>query len=211
MVAFKSGALCVAGSEQCSDYRKQLISWEVYAQQGGTSCQQVGIAAEPARFVQDLRTRLAETIRATDAAFPTNTALTIHKGEPVLRRLKKQPEPEGFGRIDRRLRERMPVCSIVDVLTDTEHWRHWTAAFGPLSGFASQLPSPRQRYVPTTFCYGCYLGPTHTARSMQGLDRFQVAYVNQRHITEQTLLDASVGVIHRYNILERFPVECATI
>src|SRR5262249_23026252 len=119
------------------------------------------------------------------------------------RRLKKQPEPEGFGRIDRRLRERMPVCSIVDVLTDTEHWRHWTAAFGPLSGFASQLPSPRQRYVPTTFCYGCYLGPTHTARSMQGLDRFQVAYVNQRHITEQKLLDASVGVIHRYN---RFPL-----
>jgi hypothetical protein len=28
------------------------------------------------------------------------------------------------------MRERMPECSIVDVLTDTEHWLHWTAAFG---------------------------------------------------------------------------------
>jgi TnpA family transposase len=36
-------------------------------------------------------------------------------------------------------------------------------------------------------------------RSIPGLDRFQVAYVNQRHITEQKLLDATVGVINRYN------------
>jgi hypothetical protein len=199
MIELKSGDLCVAGSEQFSDYRTQLISWEAYAQQVGAYCQQVGIAAEPAQFVQDLRARLAETICTTDAAFPANTALTIRKGEPVLRRLKKQPAPEGFGLIDRLLRERMPACSIVDVLTDTEHWLHWTDAFGPLSGFAAQLTSPRQRYITTTFCYGCYLGPTQTARSMPGFDRFQVAYVNQRHITEQKLLDASVSVINRYN------------
>ena len=199
MVELKSGDLCVAGSEQCSDYRAQLISWEAYAQQVATYCQQVGIAADPAQFTQDLRTKLAESIRTTDATFPTNTALTIRKGEPVLRRLKKQPEPEGFRLIDRLLSERMPACSIVDVLTDTEHWLHWTDAFGPLSGFAAQFTSPRQRYVTTTFCYGCYLGPTQTVRSIPGLDRFQVAYVNQRHITEQKLLDATVGVINRYN------------
>jgi Tn3 transposase DDE domain len=197
MIELKSGDLCVAGSEQYSDYRTQLISWEAYTQQVGAYCQQVGIAADPAQFIHDLRTRLAETIRTTDAAFPTNTALTIHKGAPVLRRLKKQPEPEGFGLIDRLVSERMPACSIVDVLTDTEHWLHWTDAFGPLSGFAGQLTSPRQRYITTTFCYGCYLGPTQTARAMRGFDRFQVAYVNQRHITEQKLLDASVSVINR--------------
>jgi hypothetical protein len=48
-----------------------------------------------------------------------------------------------------------------------------------------------------TFCYGGYLGPTHTAHSLKDLDRFQVAYVNQRHITEQKLLDAHVKVINR--------------
>jgi hypothetical protein len=172
MVELKSGDLCVAGSEHFSDDRDQLVSWEDYTQQVETYCQQVGIAADPTQCIQDLRTKLAETIRLTDAAFPSNTAVTIHNGEPVLHRLKKHPEPEGFGLIDRLLSERMPACNIVDVLTDTEHWLHWTAAFGPLSGFASQLTSPRQRYVTTTFCYGCYLGPTQTARSMQGLDRF---------------------------------------
>ena len=85
------------------------------------------------------------------------------------------------------------------MLTDTEHWLNWTAGFGPLSGFASRLGSPRHRYVTTTFCYGCYLGPTQTARSLKDVDRFQVAYVNQHHITEQKLLDVNVHVINRYN------------
>lgn len=126
-------------------------------------------------------------------------AFTMTQGEPVLRRLKRQPEPDDLALVDRLLSEGRPECSLVDVLTDTEHWLHWTAAFGPLSGFETRLASPRQRYITTTFCYGCYLGPTQTARSRKDLDRFQVAYVNQRHITEQTLLEANVIVINRYN------------
>jgi TnpA family transposase len=66
-------------------------------------------------------------------------------------------------------------------------------------GFGARLASPRHGYITTTFCYGCYLRPAQTARSLKDLDRFQVAYVNQRHITEQKLLDANVGVINRYN------------
>ena len=150
-------------------------------------------------MIHDLQTQLTEAIRTTDAAFPTNTSLTITDGEPVLRRLEKLPEPEGLALTDRLLSERLPACNIVDILTDTEHWLNWTAAFGPLSGFESRLGFPRHRYVTTTFCYGCYLGPTQTSHSIKDLDRFQVAYVNQCHITEQTLLDAIVGVINRYN------------
>jgi TnpA family transposase len=199
VIELKSGDLCIAGSEHFSDYRDQLVSWEDYAQSVETYCHQVGITADPVAFVHHLQAQLTEAIGATDAAFPSNTAVTLKDGEPVLRRLEKQPEPAGFALIDRLMRERMPECSIVDVLTDTEHWLHWTAAFGPLSGFEARLVSPQLRYVTTTFCYGCYLGPTQTARSLPAVDRRQVAYINQYHITEQTLLEANVGVINRYN------------
>jgi TnpA family transposase len=129
----------------------------------------------------------------------SHTALSIKGGEPVLRRLDKQLEPAGLAVIDQLLTERMPECTIVDILTDTEHWLNWTAACGPLSGFDSRLLAPRPRYVTTTFCYGCYLGPTQTARSLPDIDRRQVAYINQHHITEQKLLEANVRVINRYN------------
>lgn len=199
LVELKSGDLCIAGSERFSDYRDQLVTWEEYAQQIDYYCQQVGIAATPEPFVHHLQTQLTEAIRAADAAFPTNTSLTLKDGEPVLRRLEKVPEPEGLALVDQLLSQHLPECNIVDVLTDTEHWLNWTAAFGPLSGFESRLASPQQRYVTATFCYGCYLGPTQTARSVKTLDRFQVAYINQRHITEQNLLDANVKVINHYN------------
>jgi TnpA family transposase len=199
MIALKAGDLCVKGGEQFSDYRDQLVSWEEYHQQIDSYGDRVGLASDPVQFVQTLRTQMTETLQATDAAFPANTALSLKDGEPSLQRLAKQPEPEGVAVIEQLLSERLPQCTIVDVLTDTEQWLNWTAVFGPLSGFESRLGSPRDRYVTTTFCYGCYLGPTQTARSLAGVDRRQVAYVNQYHITEQKLLDANVSVINRYN------------
>ena len=66
-----------------------------------TYCHQVGITADPGAFVHHLKVRLTEAIRTTDAAFPSNTAVTLRDGEPVLRRLEKHPEPEGFALIDR--------------------------------------------------------------------------------------------------------------
>jgi hypothetical protein len=179
MGELKSGDLCIAGSERFSDYRDQLVTWEAYAQHVESYCQQIGVASDPTQFVRDLQTQLTQAIRTTDTAFPTNTSLRIKDGEPVLSRFEKRPEPEGLALMNRMLNERMPECNIIDILTDTEHWLNWTSAFGPLSGFESRLVSPRGRYVATTFCYGCYLGPTQTSRSMQGLDRFQVAYVNR--------------------------------
>jgi hypothetical protein len=118
----KSGDLYIEGSERFSDYRDQVVTWEEYAQPIETYCQQVGIAADPAQCIADLQAQLTEAIRTTDAAFPTNTSLTITNGEPRLRRLEKLPEPEGFALMDQLLSERLPERTIVDVLTDTEHW-----------------------------------------------------------------------------------------
>ena len=67
-----------------------------------------------------------------------------------------------------------------------------------MSGYEGKLGRPRERYVTTAFCYGCNLGPTQTARSIKGLDRRQVAFVNQRHVTEERLDAAIATVINAY-------------
>jgi len=48
------------------------------------------------------------------------------------------------------------------------------------------------------FCYGCNLGPRRTARSINDLDRFKLAFVNQRHITEASLNEAIATVVNTY-------------
>ena len=87
----------------------------------------------------------------------------------------------------------------MDVLSDTEHWLNWTRYFHPVSGYESKLDDPQKRYIITAFCYGCNLGPTQAAQSIENIDRKQVAYVNQRHIDEYKLLKANVHIINQYN------------
>lgn len=51
----------------------------------------------------------------------------------------------------------------------------------------------------TLFCYGCNIGPTQTARCIDGFSRKQIAYINLSNTSEQNLVDATEQVINAYN------------
>ena len=198
MQALKSGDLCLPGSEQYSDYRTELVSDEEYRNGVALYGEQAGIPVEGAPFIARLREQLETAAQAADEGFPDNEYLQIENGEPVLKRLQRKPEPAGRAKLDQLLTEHMTEVGILDLLTDTEHWLDWTRFFGPISGHDAKLDNPRERYLLTAFCYGCDLGPTQTARSIKGLDRRQVSFVNQRHITEETLNQAITAVVNAY-------------
>lgn len=88
---------------------------------------------------------------------------------------------------------------ILDALADTENLLNWMRPFGPLSGHEAKIDKPRERYVVAAFCYGCNLGPSQTARSLKDSDRRQIAWVNQRHITEENLDQAITAMLNAYN------------
>ncbi|MEL7476323.1 MAG: transposase, partial [Cyanobacteria bacterium J06555_12] len=58
---------------------------------------------------------------------------------------------------------------------------------------------PRERYLMTTFCYGCQLGPAQTARSLEQIASHQLSWVDRRHIQEEALQKAIVSTIDAYN------------
>jgi hypothetical protein len=198
MQELRSGDLCLPGSEAYGDYREQLVSWADYHRQVGAFGEQAGVPTDGPAFVAHLKAELAKAARQADDGFPTNEHLTIENGVPVLKRLRAKPDDAGLEIVQRLLRERLTPVGILDALADTEHWLGWTRHFAPLSGHGTKLDRPRERYVTTAFCYGCNLGPSQTARSIRGLDRRQVAFVNQRHVTEETLDAAIVTVINAY-------------
>jgi TnpA family transposase len=199
MWELKSGDLCIEGAEQFSDYRAQLISWQEYEQTVADYGEQVGLPVAGHAFIEHARAWLEAAAEAADAAFPTNAAVRLENGEPVLSRLERSAVPGELKVLEPLIRERMDPINILDVLADTEIWLHWTRFFGPLSGHDAKIEEARARYVTTTFCYGCGLGPTQTARSLKSLDRRQVAWINQRHVTEAKLQEAITALINAYN------------
>jgi hypothetical protein len=203
MHELKSGDLCIPGSDRYSDFREQFVSEEEFRQNIESYGERSGIPTEPKAFVAALQGNLEEAARKADEGYPKNEYLQMDKGEAVLKRLRRNPDPAGLRSFERLLKERMTPAGILDVLTDTEQWLNWTRHFGPISGHDSKLANPAERYLVTAFCYGFGFGPTQTSRSIRGLDRRQVAFVNQRHVTEDKLNEAITTVIKGDN---QFPL-----
>ncbi len=195
----KSGDLVIVGSDKFSDYRDKFVTDEEYRATASQYCEQAGLPTHRDSFVGQLRERLIATASAVDAAFPENEHFRIENSEPVLRRLERRSLPENFNLVRQMLPEYLSPVGLLDALADTERWLKWTRHFGPLSGHETKLDDPVGRYLTTVFTYGCNLGPAQAAQAMEGLDRFQIAWVNQRHISEASLDEAITDVINGYN------------
>ena len=87
----------------------------------------------------------------------------------------------------------MPERSVLDVLCNVEHWLNWTRHFGPVSGNEPRLKQPTERYIFTTFGYGCNIGPNETARHSRDVVTWNmISYTNRRHITTPKIIFTKV-------------------
>ncbi|HET9239221.1 MAG TPA: Tn3 family transposase [Oligoflexus sp.] len=199
MQELKSGDLAISSGDRFGDYRHQLLSWEEFERERAIYGEQVGLPMDGKAFVDQMRKKMAVAAEEADKSFPDNEAVRLVNGEPAIAKLDRRAMPAGLAQLDQLMAERMSPINIVEILADTDHWLRWTKHFGPLSGHDAKIENPRERYIVTTFCYGCNLGPSQTARSIKGFDRRQVSLVNQRHATDGTLEEATVEVINAYN------------
>jgi TnpA family transposase len=198
----KSGDLCIRGSDRYSDYSEQLVSWPEYEAAAATYCKQAGLDVDAGRAINKLLLQLSALAKTVDSGFPENESLRIENGEPILSRGESKQSPLQLTKLLNLIEERVEHISILDVFADTERWLNWTRFLGPLSGHDAKIANPGPRYVVTAFGYGCGLGPTQTARSLKILDRRQIAWINQRHVTEELLDKIIVEIINAYNKFE---------
>ncbi|MEK4282532.1 MULTISPECIES: Tn3 family transposase [unclassified Cytobacillus] len=195
----KSGDICIEGSEKYADYRKQLVSWEEYQENLHTFCEQAGLPTNSIAFKDQVYKQLEKTAQRVNSSFPNNKAVTIRNGEPFITKMKKKKTSPLLKAIRKRIEEKMAPINVLDLLADTEYWLNWTRFFGPISGHDAKIDNPSERYITATFCYGCNLGPTQTARSLGNMDRKHISWINERHVTEENIQKAIEWIINAYN------------
>jgi len=198
----KSGDLFIQHGERYDDYREQLVDDATLNQELGEYGLVTGIETDPKAFSQQLKAAMVETAEALDAEFPKNAYAEIVDGRLILKKPPTSEQPSGVRQIDQLISVNMENISIVDVLIDTERWLQLNKLFRPLMGTESRIDELRPRVISTLFCYGCNLGPTQTARSIRGISRKQVSWLNIKYITEDVLEQAIVRVINAYNKFE---------
>lgn len=198
----KSGDLFVQHGERYDDYREQLVNDETLAEELTQFGLVTGVETNPALFAQALKSAMQETADVVDAGFPESSYAEMVDGRLILKKPPASELPPGIRQIDQLINLNMENISIVDVLIDTERWLHLHKLFRPLMGTESRIDELRPRVISTLFCYGCNLGPTQTARSIRGMSRKQVAWLNIKYVTEEALEKAIVQVINAYNKFE---------
>jgi Domain of unknown function (DUF4158)/Tn3 transposase DDE domain len=198
LTTLHTGDLYVVGADRFGDPLPRLCSWDEYHARIAAYGEQLGIPVDPDTFVATQQCWLATIAATTDQAFPANDQVKLVDGRPVIRRYRRQAHPPGLADLKRQLEARQTPRSILDALAYTNHWLNWTASFGPLSGFESKIEDPLERYLAAVFCYGCQLGPSATARALGTLDRRQITWVDQHHISEDHLDQAIQGFINAY-------------
>lgn len=195
----KSGDLYIQHGERYDDYREQLVDDETLARELEEYGAVTGIAVSAEPFVRALRQELIQVAEEVDAAFPENAHAEIVDGQLILKRPAPPEVLAAVKQLDVKINERLMPTSIVDVLIDAERWLDLNKLFRPLAGTESRLDDLRMRVITTLFCYGCNLGPTQTAKSIKGLSRRQIAWLNLKYVTEEVLEQAIVKVINAYN------------
>lgn len=198
----KSGDLFIQHGERYDDYREQLVDDDTLNRELAQYGEVTGVETDSRAFTESLKAALLETAEEVDAEFPENAYAEIVDGRLILKKPPASEPPPGIRAIDQLITEHMENISIVDVLIDTERWLQLHKLFRPLMGTESRIEELRPRVISTLFCYGCNLGPTQTARSIRGMSRKQIAWLNIKYVTEEVLEKAIVKVINAYNKFE---------
>jgi hypothetical protein len=116
MQELQSGDLCVANSDQYSDYRDQLIDWATYQTQIKEYGAMLNIPTERNIFVANLKTSLSDMASRVDSAFPENAHADLDGAEIIIRKHTKDAKPAALEQIDKQLTARLPEKNILDVL-----------------------------------------------------------------------------------------------
>ena len=199
-----TGDACVPGSEKYADFRDQLLTWEECQPLLEQYCQELEIPSTPGGFIKHLKDQLSQLATEVDQICKDDPQITINPdNKPSLKRLTAAPRPKSAVQLEKKILEKLPERSVLDVLSNVQHWVNWTRHFGPLSGAEPKLSNPIERYLFTTFGYATNLGPNETARHTRGrMSAHMLSYVHKRHFTTQKIEAAIRDIINAYTSLK---------
>ena len=200
-----TGDLYIPYSETFDDYREQMISWEQYDTELPGYCEELGLVKGSTEFTQALKTQLTEACYAADRNFPDDEQVRIENGKLIIGKSKAEEASREIEAISELLQDRLEKINLLDLIINAERWLSLHKLFGPLSGFESRVDDPFLRFVLTLFCYGTNIGPTETERSVRGISRKQVAWLNLKRTTVERLDKAIFKVSNAYkkfNLIE---------
>ena len=182
--SINGGAIHVDGSLSYDDFWGRLPSEASDPAKMAAYASERGWPAGAKGFTNQLREHLQDEADRLDMEVGlTRTVQLDRQRRPIVPRIAASEVPASVAEAVRLVMEEMPERSVLEALANTAHWVDWTRHFGPPSRMSSGITNLRERYLITTFAYGCGLGATQAARHFGGaVLPEELSFVDRRHI-----------------------------
>lgn len=198
--ALASGDVCVPGSRHFGSYKEQLFDLESDPGALNKYLTDRNLPSNSQIFVHDLRNTLCQSTYWLDRAIYKDEFVALNQqGKPIVPRTSAIPQTESALQLERVMLEKLPSRTILEALYNTDHWTRWTRHFGPPSRIGPQIDNPAERYVLTTFTYGCGLGATQASRHFaKPVPSHLLSFANRRHMGTDAIRSACDDLVNFY-------------
>ena len=182
--AINGGAIHVDGSLSYDDFWGRLPIEANDPAKMAAYASERGWASGAEGFTNQLREHLQSEADRLDLEVGwTRTVQLDGQRRPIVPRIGKSEVPASVAEAVRVVMDEMPERSVLEALANTSQWVDWTRHFGLPSRMGSGIANLRERYLITTFAYGCGLGATQAARHFGGaVLPEELSFVDRRHI-----------------------------
>jgi len=120
-------------------------------------------------------------------------------GKIFLEKITGESLPENFKEIDAKLNAEATSVTLLDIIAHVARSLHFEDFIKPISGHDSKLPDSLEHIIAALFCYGCNIGASETAKSINNISRKQIGWINSHYISEEVLDKCIFQVINCYN------------
>jgi TnpA family transposase len=198
--AIKTGAIHVSGSLSYDNFWGRLPAETSDPARIAAYAAERGWQAGAKGFTGHVRGRLraeAEQLD-TDVGLLRRVRLDTNQ-RPIVQRIAGVTPPASAIEAGRQVMDQMPERSVLEALANTAQWVNWPRHFGLPSRLDSAIKNILDRYVITTFAYGCGLGPTQAARHFAGkVTAEELSFVDRRHVDTADLRAGSADLQNLY-------------
>jgi len=198
--AIKSGAIHVRGSISYDDFWSRLPAEASDPQRIAEYAAEHGWPNGAAGFERLVHEQLAGEADRLDLEVGLLRRVQLDKNRrPIVQRIAGLTVPASAVEAARQVMEAMPERSVLEALANTAEWARWPRHFGLPSRLGSGIRDVLDRYVITTFAYGCGLGPTQAARHFAGeVSAEELSFLDRRHVDIANLRAGSADLQNLY-------------
>jgi len=201
--AIKTGAIHVTGSLSYDDFWGRLPAEASDPDKIAAYAAERGWQSGATGFTLEVRDSLVTQAESLDLEVGLLRRVRLDKNHrPIVQRLAGSVPPPSAVEAARQMIDQMPERSVLEALANTAQWVNWPRHFGLPSRLGSAIKDVLDRYVITTFAYGCGLGPTQAARHFSGaVTAEDLSFVDRRHVD---IADLRAGSADLQNLYAQF-------